>query len=307
MNGNESNYHPLEADLAHNNGGIESGINSIADDNRKGNITNGLNSPPSASDLYLYNRLNRMSTDKLSSTIFMNELPPLNSANKAETGHSSVTLNIDEPNDSNNVSQTNIEAQLINKLDPTDPADLVLDDRSITQDPTNVEYTSTNNNKASEGNGSTDVLENNTINERDSTPDQPFYVNAKQYYRILKRRYARARLEENLRISRERRPYLHESRHKHAMRRPRGQGGRFLTAAEIEELKSKGRIDENGDVIPDDKELDTKEQTIEKPKDKTPITKIANKGDGRIHKDNTDNNSKHISITSETMPLPYKK
>ncbi|SCU86404.1 LAMI_0D01926g1_1 [Lachancea mirantina] len=67
--------------------------------------------------------------------------------------------------------------------------------------------------------------------------EQPFYVNAKQYYRILKRRYARAKLEENLKVSRERRPYLHESRHKHAMRRPRGQGGRFLTAAEIAEMK----------------------------------------------------------------------
>lgn len=307
MNANEGNYHPLEADLAHSNGGIESGMNSIAEDNRKSNITNGLNSPPSASDLYLYNRLNRMSTDKLSSAIFMNELPPLSSGNKAETGHSATTLNIDEINGSSNVSQTNIEAQLINKLDPTDPADLVLDDRSIVQEGTHADYDNLNDNNATDNNGPTNTLNNNTIHDRESTPDQPFYVNAKQYYRILKRRYARARLEENLRISRERRPYLHESRHKHAMRRPRGQGGRFLTAAEIEELKSKGRIDENGDVIPDDKELDTKEQTIEKPRDKTPITKIANKDEERLHKDNSENNSKHISITSETMPLPYKK
>lgn len=32
---------------------------------------------------------------------------------------------------------------------------------------------------------------------------------------------------------------MHESRHKHAMRRPRGPGGRFLTASEIAELKTK--------------------------------------------------------------------
>lgn len=82
------------------------------------------------------------------------------------------------------------------------------------------------------------TTQNGVSSESPSEPvEQPFYVNAKQYYRILKRRYARAKLEENLKISRERRPYLHESRHKHAMRRPRGQGGRFLTAAEIAEQK----------------------------------------------------------------------
>lgn len=76
--------------------------------------------------------------------------------------------------------------------------------------------------------------------------EQPFYVNAKQYHRILKRRIARAKLEESLKVARGRRPYLHESRHKHAMRRPRGQGGRFLTAAEIAELDRKKAEEEEG-------------------------------------------------------------
>ncbi|KAI8457697.1 CCAAT-binding transcription factor (CBF-B/NF-YA) subunit B-domain-containing protein [Phakopsora pachyrhizi] len=53
----------------------------------------------------------------------------------------------------------------------------------------------------------------------------------------MKRRAARVRMEEMGRLSRERKPYLHESRHKHAVRRPRGPRGRFLNKDELANMQ----------------------------------------------------------------------
>ena len=66
-------------------------------------------------------------------------------------------------------------------------------------------------------------------------PNPTVYVNARQYKCILGRRHLRETGKVSTLTSRK--PYLHESRHRHACKRKRGPGGRFLTREEMQKLK----------------------------------------------------------------------
>lgn len=82
--------------------------------------------------------------------------------------------------------------------------------------------------------------------------DGPIYVNAKQYHGILRRRQSRAKLEAQNRLIKSRKPYLHESRHRHALKRVRGSGGRFLSAKQLQQSNAELATDAHSGPDPID-------------------------------------------------------
>ena len=98
------------------------------------------------------------------------------------------------------------------------------------------------------------------------------YINGKQYHRIMKRREMRKKIKEAIEENKDKnktdnknKKYHHESRHRHAMNRERGKGGRFVSKKKLEiensvknkedkEIRDNKDNDKNNDITEKDSE-----------------------------------------------------
>ncbi|EMR09048.1 hypothetical protein PNEG_02820 [Pneumocystis murina B123] len=94
--------------------------------------------------------------------------------------------------------------------------------------------------------GKTDISKSSYY---DQGSGEPIQINMKQYHRILKRRIARARIQEILGKRDHMKPYLHESRHRHAMKRPRGPGGQFIKNKQSSEEEIMNELQKNNEKM----------------------------------------------------------
>ncbi|CAD6185480.1 unnamed protein product [Caenorhabditis auriculariae] len=96
------------------------------------------------------------------------------------------------------------------------------------------------------------------------------YVNPLQYERILKRRAMRQKLMAEGRLPKTRSKYLHESRHRHAMARVRGEGGKFDKGRDGKRKRPENEKQAGSDDEEDEDDEDEEEGSFERePEDST--------------------------------------